>query len=327
MKRSIALGLVYLFILTFSLDAETVRSLITGIVELTLNNPEGDSLSLSYNSSIIITLNHDVRFFRGIELQITAPPEFLAYQQSLAFMVYADIGSVPHLGIIDVVGRQIVYELLANKIQSVYQIPLRNAHGLRTTPYISVLTAPVLPRSFPLLFRFMPVMKGLTEEFEALVFQVHVKPILSDEGALQISFKYPEKLSDRPFTVLIDDQVVDNPADEQIIKEGEHHLMVLSEDYRHENIRFLVERGQTHELTIELHDTTPLIIFEAPAHVLIYLDNELLTSTASPYPVEPGPHEVKFQINDYSVLKPLLVQRGKTYRVALTIDVQISENY
>ncbi|MDR2808704.1 MAG: PEGA domain-containing protein [Spirochaetaceae bacterium] len=327
MKRCTYLVLLYLSVLTALLDAETVRSFITGTVEVDLNNPSGTSLSLSYNSSIIITLHRDLRFIRGIELQITAPPEFLSYQQSLAFMLYSELGSVPQLGITDVAGRQIVYELLPNKIQNIYQIPLRNAHGLRTTPYISVLTAPVLPSSFPLLFRFMPVMKGLTEEFESLVFQVHVKPILSNEGALQISFKYPQHLSGRPFTVLIDDQVIDDPSTEQIVQEGEHHLIVVSEDYRNENIRFLIERGQTHELTIELHDTTPLLIFEAPANVAIYLDNVLLGNTAFSYPVEPGTHEVKFQINDYSVLKSLVVQRGKTYHVTLTIDVQISENY
>lgn len=326
MKRSAPVPL-YLCLLSAFVYAQAVPVFIEGIIELDPNNPSGDSFALSYNSSILITLHGDVRFLRGIELQITAPPEFLSYRSSLAFMIYADMERTPQLGISDVSGRQLVYELLSNKIQSIYQIPVRDSHGLRTTPYISVLTGPLAPSSFPILFRLAPVMKGLTEEFESFVFQVHVKPILSDEGALQIYFKYPRELSGLPFTVLLDEKVVEDPGAEQIVKEGEHHLIVLSEDYRNENIRFFVERGQRHELTIELHDTTPLLIFEAPANATIYLDNELVDNSRFQHAVEPGIHEVKFQINDYSVLKPLVVQRGKTYKITLTIDVQISENY
>jgi hypothetical protein len=31
-------------------------------------------------------------------------------------------------------------------------------------------------------------------------------------------------------------------------------------------------------------------------------------------------------MSDYTVIKPLTVQRGKTYRVALTVDVNIAES-
>jgi hypothetical protein len=320
------LAALYSFALNVALIAEPVRALLVGATEVSLDNPAGNTIPLIYNNSVIISLHNDTRFFRGIEFEVIAPPAFLLYRGSLAFILYAELNSIPEPGIVDVQAEQIAYELLPNKLQSVYQVPTRPGHGLRTTPYISVPTGVIAPALFPLMFRFMPVVKGFPEEFESLVFLLNVKPIISDEGAVQMSFHIPEQLPDKSFVVLIDDRVIDSPDKEQILKEGEHHLIVLSEDYRNENIQFVVERGKTYHLDIELHDTTPVIIFEAPENVVIYLDNELVINSTAPHPVEPGTHEVRFQVSDYTVIRPVQVQKGKSYRVALTVDVHITEN-
>jgi hypothetical protein len=68
-----------------------------------------------------------------------------------------------------------------------------------------------------------------------------------------------------------------------------------------------------------------LVIFEAPENARIYFDNQRI-EPAGPMPVEPGVHEVKFQLSDYAIVKPLVVQKGKTYRVALAVDVLVSES-
>lgn len=307
------------------LQAESIRALIAGKSEITLDNPAGVSIPLSYNGSVIITLNQEVHFFRGIELELTAPQSYLAYYGSLAIALYANLDRIPDTGIADVEGQQISFEPIPNKIQTIYQIPLRASHGLRTTPYVSVPTGIIPPSSFPILFRIMPVIKGLHEDIESMVFNLHTKPILSNEGAVKIIPRYPEQLPGKPFILLIDDVVVERPEENQLLKEGEHNLVILSEDYRNESRRFLVERGKVLNVLVELQDPTPIIIFEAPESALIYVDNELLTNPLRPYPAEPGRHEVKFQMSDYAIIKPLTVQKGKTYKVALTVDITISE--
>jgi hypothetical protein len=35
---------------------------------------------------------------------------------------------------------------------------------------------------------------------------------------------------------------------------------------------------------------------------------------------------VRFQLSDYAIVKTLTVQKGKTYRLALTIDLSIEES-
>lgn len=308
------------------LHAESIRALIAGNLEIALDNPGGVSIPLSYISAVTIGLDQDVRFFRGVELELTVPQTYLDYYGSLAIVLYANLDATPEPGVVDLEAQQISFEPIPNKIQTVYQIPIQSSHGLRTTPYISVPTGVIPPSSFPLLFRIMPVIKGLNEEIESMVFQLHSKPILSNEGAVKILPRFPEQLLGKPFIVLIDDAVIEKPEEEQVLREGEHHLVVLSEDYRNESRRFMVERGKVLDIIVELQDPTPIILFEAPENALIYVDNELLANTLKPYPAEPGRHEIKFQMSDYSIIRSLTVQKGKIYRVALTVDITISES-
>jgi hypothetical protein len=290
-----------------------------------MDNPGGASVPLSYVDSVIVRLDREIRFFRGVELELTVPQNYLPHRGSLAIALYADLDGGPESGVADLEGRRISIEPIPNKIQTVYQIPLRAGHGLRPTPYVSIPTGIVLPSSFPLLVRLMPVIKGLSEEIESMRFHLNVKPVLSDEGAVKINARYPEQLPGRPFTVLIDDEVIDNPQEERLLKEGEHHLLILSDDYRNESRRFLIERGKILDRVIGLQDPTPLVIFEAPENALIFFDGKLIPPNSGPIPVEPGNHEVQFRVSDYSIIRSLTVQKGKTYRAALAVDVTISE--
>jgi hypothetical protein len=317
---------LFFIILSWQAGAEPLRVLIAGKLDLSQNSPAGASISLGYNGSALIALEGDTRFFRGIEMELSAPRLWLAYQGALAMAIYAEPDKVPPPGVADIQARRIAFEPLPNKIQMVYQIPVRASHGLRSSPYVTVLSGVALPASFPLLFRILPVSKGLSEELETMVFQLHAKPVFSDEGAVRLSPRYPEKLPGRPFTVLIDDVVIENPGEERLLKEGEHHLMVLSDDYRNESRRFKVERAKILELAIELQDPAPLMIFEGPENARIFLNEKPVPNTMAPVLVEPGLHEVKFQVGDYTIIRSVQVQRGKTYRMALAVDITISES-
>jgi hypothetical protein len=321
-RASIILGF-FSILFPVLLEAESFRTVIAGTTSVSLDKPDGVSVSLSIVDSALITLGEEIRFFRGVELEFTSPQSYLPRRGSLALAVYGELDKVPENGTADVQARQIFIEPIPNKILSVYQIPVRQRHGLRTSPYVSVLPL-TLPSSFPLVFRVMPVIKGLTDEIESLRFILTVKPILSDEGAVRIVPHYPENLPDKPFTILIDDEVIERPREEKVLREGEHNLVILSDDYRNENLVFLVERGKILELGINLQDPTPLIVFEAPENVRVFFDN-MPVNPGKPLPAEPGAHEVRFQLSDYAVVKPLFVQRGKTYRVAMTVDLTVTE--
>lgn len=323
-------SLLFIFLITiqvsFKAHCEPLRALIAGIHTVSMNAPDGDTVVLSYTDSSLIQIEGDTRFFRGIQLELSAPQNYLPYRGSLAVAVYGALNNIPSIGIVDLECRRLGFNPLPAKLQTIYQIPVKPDHGLRTTPYATVLTDTVNLSSFPLLFRLMPVIKGISTEMERMAFNLNVKPILSDEGALRILFHYPSNLHGKPFTVLIDDELIENPAEERLLKEGEHLLVILSEDYRNQSSRFVVERSKTLDLTVELQDPTPLLIFEYPENARVYLNNVFISNPKTPRPVEPGVHEVRFQVSDYTIIRPITVQKGKTYRVALSVDVNISES-
>jgi len=323
--------LIFVFVACLSLHqhpvwAESFRAVVAGSLELSASNPEGASISLASNSSAVVRLGRDTRFLRGVELELTAPQAWLAYRGSLAMLVYAELDQQPSRGISDLEGRRVAFDPLPNKVVNIYQIPVRSAHGLKTSPYAVVLPDTVLPSSFPIVFRLMAIIKGVSEELENMTFTLTARPILSNEGAVKISHRYPQQLRGRPFTVLIDDVVIENPSEERLLREGEHHLVVLSDDYRNESRRFMVERSKTIDLLIELQDPTPLIIFESPENARIFLNNNPVSRDSGPIPVEPGLHEARFLIGDYTLTKTLSVQRGKTYKVAVSVGIDVNES-
>ena len=324
--RRIVLCAMCVSILAAGAEAEPLRALVAGEMFISAENPEGSSIHLSHNTSAVILLDRDTRFLRGVEIELTAPQEWLLYQGSLAMLVYSELSPSPSEGVNDLEGRRIAYDPLPNRIKAIYQIPVRASHGLRTGPYATVSAAIVPPASFPILFRLMPIIKGLSEELENMRFHLAAKPILGDEGAVRLNFRYPQQLAGKPFTVLIDDVLVEKIGEERLLKQGEHHLVVLSDEYRNESRRFIVERAKILELTISLQDPTPLVIFEVPENAQIYLDNRPILRSNDPIPVEPGTHEAKFQVGDYLLTKTISVEKGKTYRIALAVDIEIEES-
>jgi hypothetical protein len=331
-----AFVVVFFALFSFPLShAEEFRVQPQGI--LAVSGEEAASLSLPYNGSVLITLGEDWRFFRGIEVELAAPAGWLSHRGSLAVSAYSELELLPGAEsgpggiaadfapgrVLDLRGTRFFYEPLPGKIQTVYRIPLRPAHGMRTSPYVQVLPAPALPSSFPVLFRLSPAVKGIGEELERMSFRFSVKPVLGDEGAVRLRFRYPPQLPHRPFTLLIDDSVIERPPEELLLKEGEHHLTVLSDDYRNENRLFVVERAKVLDLTVELQDPSPLLIFEGPEGTAVFLDNEPAEGSVL---VEPGIHEIRFHVSDYTIARSIRVEKGKTYRIVLMVDIDVSES-
>jgi len=310
------------------LHGESFRTDVDGALSISADRSaeNHNPITIGIDGSVLINIASDVRFIRGVELEITAPQGWLQYRSSLLMMIYNNLNHKTADGITDFEGRRIAFEPLPSRLRIIYQVPIRQQHGLRNTTTTTVTAAVALPETFPLLFRLQPTEKGLPAQFDQFTFNVTARPIFSDEGAVRIITRFPPNQRNKPFTVLIDDNVVNSISEEIILKEGEHHLVILSDDYRNESRRFLVERTKVIDLTIELQDPTPFIIFEGPQNVSIFLNNVPVTETREPCMIDPGMHEVRFQIGDYTVIKTLNVQRGKTYRVSLGVDLIVSED-
>jgi hypothetical protein len=324
-KRFSALLLMFLM-MSLTLSAENFRTVIAGSTEISAESLEGTVFNISYIDSLLIRLHDDIRFLQGVEIELAVPQQYLRYRGSLAIALYSNIIEGMELGVADINATRLNFEPIPNKLQTVYQIPIQNNHNMKASPYASLPVGVVLPSSFPMLIRLLPIIKGLSDEIETMEFRITAKPIFNNLGAVKIAARYPQMLQGRPFTVIIDDTVIENLDEELLLLEGEHNLAVISDDYRNESKRFIVERSKVLDLAIELQDPTPLVLFEVPENTQVFFNNQQITDTKTPYPTVPGEHQIKFQVGDYSIIKPLLIQKGKTYHVDLAIDVNVSEN-
>ncbi|MDR1149521.1 MAG: hypothetical protein LBK66_12915 [Spirochaetaceae bacterium] len=315
----------FLFLSNSVIYAESFRVLVKDRIQLNDDSAAGVSVSLAYNDSVLIFLPQDVRFIRGIELELTAPQAWLAYDGGISFGLYSNLDRIPGALPTDIECTPLFFEQVPDKIQTIYQIPLRAQHGLRGTPYLTLLKTPALPENFPLLLRLMPSAKNWNKELETVRFQLNVKPVFSDEGILTVNIQPPEFFPNGTYVLLIDEQVINKLSAEIFIKEGEHSLTLLSPDYRAEKRRFVIERGKTLNLSVPLHDLTPLIIFEAPEQARIFIDNIPIIRTETPFAVEPGLHDIRIQVSDYTIVKTAAIEKGKTYRISIIMDMRITE--
>jgi hypothetical protein len=300
--------------------AETVKAPITAKLVVDTARNEAVTAVFPEDQAILLDIDGDTRFLRGLELELTSPQSALA-RNTFILTLYRDARESDETP--DEWDAKPLYtENLAGKIAPVYQIPFRLAAGLRRTPYVTILPETLDETAFPLLIR---VTSTKMPPDETALFHLSVKPVSGDEGAVRVTLRYPQLLRDRPVSVLIDDELVENVATAQFLREGEHQLLVISEDYRTESRRFFVDRGKTTDILITLKDTMPLLLFEAPDRALIFINNRRIITSDAPYPIAPGTYDIKIQVSDYTIIKTVQIQKGKTYRVAFTVDMSVNE--
>jgi hypothetical protein len=317
MKKLQRVLLAVFVLCSMPMTADTVKATLAGRIVVDTSSYEAVTALFSETQAVILEIEGDTRFLRGVEVEITVPQSALS-RNPLTLTFYHNAKETGRTE--DEWEASPAYtESLAGKIAPVYQIPLKLDSGLRRTPYVTVLPDET---AFPLLLR---ITSAKTPPDEMTPFHLSVKPITSDEGTMKLTLSYPQLLLNRPVSVLIDDEVVENIANAQILREGEHQLLVISADYRTESRRFFVDRGKTTEISITLKDTTPLLLFEAPERALVFINNRRIVTTDAPYPIAPGIYDIKIQVSDYTIIKTVQIQRGKTYRIAFTMDMSISE--
>jgi hypothetical protein len=321
-------GVIFLtgLLLLPALQASGLESFrVHAITPVTLDSqkPEAQTVELGYDDAIGIIFPQDTTFIKGVEVEIKIPKTFTDYPDSIAYGIYRQIKPVPQTKTIDYQAEQIVFQPLPARLSYVLQIPIQKNHNLKTGPYSTVLKYVHDPKG-PLLFRLQPIMKGLPENIETLVFTVKIKPLLTDEGGFRLNLTYPAA-EQKPVSVRIDEVLIDNPAVMHTLAPGSHHLSIVSDDYRNEVRVFTVESGKTTEIAVPMKDTTPRLYIVAPENTIITLDTAPLANLREGKTIEPGDHTLLFKIGDYEVTRQLTAEKGKDYTITMVIDVQVTE--
>jgi hypothetical protein len=306
--------------------AEDLRVIVAGVAVLSPENAEGSRFALGYDESVALLYPKDSPFIQGFEIEIKSPPAVIAAPGGFAYELWRRMDPAPDRKRYAYSGERVIMQPLPARAGYAIQIPTRPDHSIKQGPYATLMPTIVEQKDFPFLFRLVPISKGIPSDVEAAKFQLRIRPILSDEGALSLRFRYPEGMAERyPLSVTVDDRKVD-PAAPLLLKAGTHRLGVSSEAYRDESRSIAIEQGKTLDILIELEDTSPTLVVEAPDSATVTLDGSRIDHVARPaMTVEPGEHVATCRIGDYSLTRKFTAYRGKAYKLVLEIDLRVQE--
>ena len=171
--------------------AETFRVHKT-IVKSITDKTSVTSADLGINDALVLTIAEKTPFLQGIDLQIKIPAPVAEYRDSVAYSLYADVSPAPQQNIIDYSGERTNINTFPNKLSCNIRIPLIKNHTMQESPYTTVLPAVFAVQNKTIFFRMQLVMKGVPQELLDSVFHVDIKPVLTNQGLLDLKVVYPD---------------------------------------------------------------------------------------------------------------------------------------
>lgn len=335
-KRKVIFSLLFtaFFFAPFILSAETFRVGQCHIVNLKEETDFSAVKKLGLNDSIAIYLPEERLFLEGIEIKMDIPEETAMWRDCCGAYVYDGIRPAPSEQQIDFTGNKIFFGVLPGKLSWVLQIPLTKNASFKTNQYTKTIEKIPSAQGNFVFVRLQQVMKGVPDEVMNSKITFNVRPILSDKGLVTIGFEYPQSENQSEteeipnITVFVDNAPYSQQAVAEglLLTSGIHNVSVISENYRTEVRKVRIDQAKKSELLIELKSIEPTVIITAPEGAIVYLDDQLFESLNKEFVLTEGDHKVRCVIGDYEIVRTLSVSKGRTYKVNLTVDLQISED-
>jgi hypothetical protein len=193
------------------------------------------------------------------------------------------------------------------------------------------LPEPARAEDFPILASVIPIMKGVPESAQDLVFYLKCRPLLRSAGLAQIRIVPPD--GEHRFDVWVDQTSLSSGASSSPwettieLPAGLHTLRVSSRTLLAAESTFTIEPAGTASLVVELKPLEATVDVQAPRGATVSIDGRRLD-----YPREsriallPGEHVVRFWMGDYSNTRTFTVAEGKRYTVYLEMNIGVKEN-
>ncbi len=317
---------------------------------------------LGVNDALVIKVPKNPLFLKALSLEVKIPPEVAEFRDSVAYFLYTDVKPEPSSQTIDYRGNRDFINTFPTRLSCNLLIPLFSSVELKDSPYSIVLPPAMNDNSGYVFFRLQLVMKGTPVNIWDSSFVIDVKPVLDDEGILELNVLaselqtsstkdenstnpssvdsestenlQPEKIEQPKilnltgsslYTLYIDGNIPELVDGKFILPTGTHHLSIVSDLYRSEVRTIVIEQARTTKLDVLLKDVTPIVEISAPEGVQVFLDSVELTDWKEPFYVSEGEHLLKFTLGGYEKINSFEAFNGKTYRFSLNLDVQFAE--
>ncbi len=316
-----------------SLYAETFRVAQCHIIELSEDTSFSATKKAGLNDSIAVYIPEERFFLEGIEFKMDIPEDMAIWRDCCGAYIYDDIRPAPKAQQIDYSGTKIFFGVVPGKLSWILQLPLTKNAQFKTNQYTKIIEAIPSANGNFVFLRLQQIMKGVPDEVMNAKITITVRPILSDKGLLKVKLS---TLSDsEPKTDGQTDNIsifVDNDSyllqDAQkgfVLGTGVHNVSVISENYRTEVRKVRIDQAKTTELEIVLKSIEPTVLITAPEGATVYLDDEKFEDLGKEVEISEGDHKIRCGIGDYEIVRSISVIKGRSYKVNLTVDLQISE--
>ncbi|MFW6207534.1 MAG: hypothetical protein ACOC7X_02440 [Spirochaetota bacterium] len=313
-----------LFLFSYPTAAEQVRSEVQHTA--TLDAAYSDiriSVGLRELSQIKLEATE---FLRGIVIQVNSPRAVLQFRESFLLSVYSNPSPEPRDGVRSYSAEKLLSKPFPSASRTFIDIPFsRESRWEKSTLNSIVISEHIKPEDYPLLLTIDPIMKGIPSDVSRSHFDITVRPVLADKGALELEL--PDMADQEELELLIDGQVQAKQSGRFTLVTGVHEISVKSDHYLPYTKAIGIEQAQTTRLKVPLEPAESIIRFDAPEDAVVFFDGEKIQVASTPQmEVEPGEHVVLVRIGDYSVSKKIDIEGGKTYKVSLFFDILINDD-
>jgi len=279
---------------------------------------------LRYNQAVVVTFPTDSLFIQGLEFELRIPKAVQGAESSIAWSLYSLVSPAPSVDRVDYSASLIATQPLPSRVSMNLILPVIDRHGIKSGPFASLIPSVAGSDKFPLMFKLTPIGKGLTPSVESADFKLTVRPVLRDEGALSVKVSFPEGAERSESAVFVDDKRIEDSQAMVLVKKGARVVRVTAEGYKEEVLTVAVEAGRVASVTIEMIPSAPIFAFQAPAGTFVSIDGQAVPpSDMNGFSVEPGEHSLFFRIGDYSMTRKVMALRGKTYKLVLSVELDI----
>jgi hypothetical protein len=310
------------------IGADTVRGQVIESTRIGNGSSESRIVTLRLEDLWEIQLDEEIDLVRGIEIFIESPPEAQIYRGTYALYLYSQVSPAPSSSLQSYTATLYYFKPFLQERKMYIHIPLETIAGFTRGPDTFIPENPIGKAHFPLLFTFLPIMKGIPDSALNAQFKVQVRPLFKNLGKVFFLLKTPSGIVPiENAQIFLDDKPISLEGQESInLEPGLKGFRIEVSGYPPFQTTVAVERGKVVTIEAIFMKREAKIRMNAPLGTRIFIDGKPAPLGSEEMILEPGEHTFSFRLGDYQVSKKFYLEQGKSYGVSLYLDILMNED-
>ncbi|MEL3907527.1 MAG: PEGA domain-containing protein [Treponemataceae bacterium] len=311
----------YLIFLSFThlSFADYVRLSYLETIEL---GKEKRSVKVPYGAGVAIKLDTQMDFLQGVEIEIRQGQASMNFPNAIEYNIFTCKENIDPMRI-EYKATNLERRLLPQRVSTILQLPTREKNSLKNTPYSKLIAHTFKNEDGFILVQLLPILKGLSSEFEQALFTISAKPIFTNEGGLNLNLNFPNKETDTKITLNDTTVKLGKPPEFFTLPIGTYQFVLEAEGYRTEVRNIKIDQAQVLTLDINLRSIVPLLFVYVPKETKVLLNREEINTEQMPIELPVGKHILKLQLGNYEIIRQIDAEESKTYTVTMNIGVDV----